>query len=129
MLGSDGSVQLADFGVSAWLAEDKFAARGAGARQGKGKKKKATETERKTFVGTPCWMAPEVMLQKPYNDRADIWSVGITALELATGMAPYAQFEALKVLKFTIEQDPPSLDTYDGKTFPNYKKDFKKVSR
>jgi serine/threonine-protein kinase OSR1/STK39 len=114
LLSSDGKVQLADFGVAGWLI-------------GYGNRRSTT----KTFVGTPCWMAPEVMEQTDgYNQRADVWSVGITALELAKGFAPYARMEPMKVLLMTIEQDPPSLKSYgedrqpDGEAFSRPFKEF-----
>ncbi|CAM9105225.1 unnamed protein product, partial [Ectocarpus fasciculatus] len=98
LLDSEGGVRLADFGVSGWTLS-------------RGQRHESA----RTFVGTPCWMAPEVMEQVDgYDNRADIWSVGITALELAKGMAPYAKFAPMRVLVLTIEEDPPSLKSYDN---------------
>ncbi|KAJ7952201.1 Kinase [Quillaja saponaria] len=108
LLDTNGVVKLADFGVSACMFD-------TGDRQ----------HSRNTFVGTPCWMAPEVLQPgNGYNSKADIWSFGITALELAHGHAPFSKYPPMKVLLMTIQNAPPGLDYDRDKRFS---KSFKEM--
>ena len=70
--------------------------------------------KRRSFVGTPCWMAPEVVLRQQYDASADVWSFGITALELATGRAPYARSPPAAVLSHIVSGPSPALQRDGG---------------
>ena len=84
LLTEDGEVRLADFGATGQLTD--------------------SVTKRETKVGTPLWMAPEVIMESKYDASADIWSVGITAIELATGVPPLHDWVPMKAL-FEIPRD------------------------
>ncbi|CAE6485335.1 unnamed protein product [Rhizoctonia solani] len=89
LISSDGRVMLCDFGVSALLA--------------------TPHSKRSTFVGTPQWMAPEVILGQPYDTKADIWGLGITLYEMATGAPPHADQDHMRALMLIPKLKPPKL--------------------
>ena len=89
LLNHDGDCKLADFGVSAELA--------------------TTVSKRKTVIGTPYWMAPEVLQSQEYNGKADIWSLAITAIELAVGEPPHSNVHPMRAIFMIPNSDPPTL--------------------
>ncbi|XP_064897154.1 STE20-like serine/threonine-protein kinase isoform X2 [Columba livia] len=94
LLTLDGDVKLADFGVSA--------------------KNSSTVQRRVSFIGTPYWMAPEVVQcetskENPYGYKADIWSLGITLIEMAEMEPPYHELNPLRVLLRIAKSQPPTL--------------------
>lgn len=84
LISSDGGVKLGDFGISC----------------------KKGEYNQNKRVGSPYWMSPEVIGRNVYNEKIDIWSLGITCYELVEKEPPYSEYKPFNVMK-KIEDSPP----------------------
>ncbi|XP_058680445.1 serine/threonine-protein kinase PAK 3-like [Ammospiza caudacuta] len=89
LVGTDGSVKLGDFGLCAQLSPE--------------------HSKRSSSVGTPSWMAPEVVRGEAYGPKVDIWSLGIMGLEMVEGEAPYQREAHLRVFELLERNGPPKL--------------------
>eukprot|EP01119_Soliformovum_irregulare_P015600 TRINITY_DN4412_c0_g1_i1.p1 TRINITY_DN4412_c0_g1~~TRINITY_DN4412_c0_g1_i1.p1 ORF type:complete len:258 (-),score=85.22 TRINITY_DN4412_c0_g1_i1:123-896(-) len=89
LLTMDGKIKLADFGFAIQLTSE--------------------QTRRKTVIGTPYWMAPEIILKDEYGIAVDIWSLGIMIMEMAEGEPPYIRLPQGKALFLISTQGAPAL--------------------
>jgi serine/threonine protein kinase len=88
LLSEDGYAKLGDFGVGIQMTDEEY---------------------RTSKKGSPYWMSPQVVLKKNYDMKTDIWSLGITCLELVEGQPPYSNLSPQEVLE-KIAQKPPKAE-------------------
>lgn len=89
LVNSNGDIKIADFGFAIQLTEEK--------------------DKRNEVVGTPAWMAPELILRKKYDEKVDVWSLGVIAIELAEGEPPHLRMKPLKAMYKISSTDPYQL--------------------
>lgn len=85
LVDKNGRIKVADFGFAIQLTKE--------------------QKNRKSVVGTPAWMAPELIKKEMYNELVDVWSVGVIAVELAEGEPPFLRLPALKAMYFISTKD------------------------
>jgi serine/threonine protein kinase len=89
LLNRDGYAKLGDFGVSAQLLH--------------------SFSKKNSKIGTPYWMSPEVIQQLQYDHKTDIWSLGITCIEMAEGEPPNSKIRTFLVMKYIVREPPKGL--------------------
>ena len=102
LLNRDGYAKLGDFGVSAQLLH--------------------SFSKKNSKIGTPYWMSPEVILQSQYDQKTDIWSLGITCVEMAEGEPPNSKIRTFLVMKHIVREPPKGLTNPEkwSKEFNNF---------
>lgn len=91
MLTKDGEVKLIDYGLSCRLDN--------------------AQMKKHTVLGSPCWLAPEIVnnSSRGYDNRVDVWAIGISAIELADGKAPLQDMHPTRAIFHIIRNPPPTL--------------------
>uniref|UniRef100_A0A383WK35 non-specific serine/threonine protein kinase n=1 Tax=Tetradesmus obliquus TaxID=3088 RepID=A0A383WK35_TETOB len=137
LLSGEGAVKMSDFGVSGQLSGTlgyRWVASSSGSSQQQQQQQQRRQhassgqlsgtlgRRRRTFVGTPYWMAPEVIesSEEGYSHKADIWSLGITAIEMACGAPPHADMHPMRVLFLIPRDPPPSLEGPFSEAFKSF---------
>lgn len=106
LVTDEGAVKLADFGATRQLTE--------------------TTNQSMTFIGTPHWMAPETLMESGYNAKADIWSLGITCIEMATGEPPWVKVPPLMLINKITTAPPPKLKNTENISYSDEFQEFLK---